>query len=174
MRILNITGPVELRFPDGSILRYSPATAPTRALGRPATPATQELRSVMSGDKETGKVRPASEYLQILQKAGHQGSKVSAYGTIRREAQRILGKSLPRAKRERQPNQKTQAKGGRKPSPETALLRAKLAEDAAAGRMRDAGHYTRWLVDQRGVSKGLRQLRPLVYRQMRGLKTPSA
>jgi hypothetical protein len=87
----------------------------------------------------------------------------SASLIVSQEARRVFGKNLPR---DRKAPTEPSARG-RKPTPESLLLREQLQEDKEAGGLRDASHYVRWLVAQRGVDKGLKQLRPTVYRELR-------
>jgi hypothetical protein len=49
-------------------------------------------------------------------------------------------------------------------------LRQKLAQDKAAGQLRDAKHYLSWLMDQPGTKLGIKPARPIVYRELRALK----
>ena len=88
---------------------------------------------------------------------------------VSREARRVFGQNLPRQKglkRTRKPG-KTR---GRKASLETELLRAKIASDKAAGEVKDARHYLAWLMEQPGVTLGLKPARPIVYRELRAAR----
>jgi len=124
----------------------------------------------MKGDALSGNVRPRSDYFSALRIAGHKGSDASAALIINREAKRILGKPLGRS-RKASSAKSAPGKAGRKASPATALLREKLTKDKAAGALRDAVHYLRWVVDQPGVGLGLKQARPIVYRELRAAKS---
>ncbi len=111
--------------------------------------------------------RSRNDYLAALRGAGHKGSDNSAALIINREAKRIFGAPLVRGHKAKSGEGR---KGGRQTSPATALLREKLAKDKAAGDVRDASHYLRWVVDQPGVKLGLKQARPIVYRELRAVK----
>lgn len=174
MKTIRIRGAVKLQFEDGSTLIFSPAKpaqARSRTLdakqGRPPSPATLALRAELEKNKVTGTVRSRAEYLQLLRDAGYKGSPSGAYLIVRREVRNILGKAIPKATK--RPKSGPARRGGRRAGTETELLRKRLAQDSEGSGIRDASHYVRWLVDQNGVSKGLKQLRPIVYREMRAL-----
>ena len=125
----------------------------------------------MKADASAGRPRSRIQYVQFLQAQGHKASVASAGAIVSREAKRIFGAALGRGRRGKK-GRKGRA-GGRQASPATAMLREKLKLDKANAGLRDATHYTRWLVDQKGVGIGLKGARPIVYRELRQAKTPS-
>lgn len=152
--------------PAGAIAPSPVADVKARGkAGRRPSPATQALIAAMTADG--GHPRSRSDYLDVLRQAGHKGSDNSADLIINREAKRIFGGRLGRG---RKANVGKGRKGGRQASPATAILREKLAKDKASGELRDAPHYLRWVVDQPGVELGLKQARPIVYRELRQVR----
>ena len=117
---------------------------------------------------DAGKPRTRAAYLAVLREAGHTGSDHSAAVIINREAKRVFGGPLGRSRKAKKTARGR--KGGRQASPATTFLRAKLAADKADGGLRDAPHYVRWVVDQPGVKMGLKQARPIVYRELRTVR----
>jgi hypothetical protein len=166
-QVLRVTGPITLDWGNGMRLTLSPAaslapsTEPRGRPGRKPSPATQALVAAMQTDGS--KPRGRLEYLRILREAGHKGSDNSAALIVNRESKRIFGKPLGRATEKRSVGRE----GGREASPATVILRQKLEADKASGELRDAKHYVRWVVDQPGVKLGLKQARPIVYRELR-------
>jgi hypothetical protein len=125
------------------------------------------LKAAMEKDQRAGKMRDRSYYLELLRSAGHSSSLTSANLIVSREAKRVFGRTLAR----RKGLSRVKAGGGhtrgRRPSRETELLRNKLASDKASGQLRDGAHYVAWLMDQPGVTRGIRKTRPMVYRELR-------
>jgi hypothetical protein len=171
--VLRVTGPITLDWGNGMRLTLSPSALSTtgvagKAKGRPGRkpgPATQALVAAMEADG----ARPRSrlDYLRILRDAGHKGSDNSAALIMNREAKRMFGRPLGRATARRPTGRRG---GGRLASPATSLLRDKLATDKGQGTLRNAKHYVRWLVDQPNVKLGLKQVRPIVYRELRAVR----
>lgn len=165
-----------LEFPDGTRVRIDPAKAAQAALekgrpGRPLSPATVAMKGAMERDHRAGKTRDRAHYLGILREAGHKSSETSANLIVSREAKRVFGKSLPRQKGLKRVRKAGGGKRGRRASHETELLREKLAADKAAGGVKDARQYLAWLMDQPGVTLGLKQARPIVYRELRAVRS---
>ena len=176
-QVFHVTGPITLDWGNGMRLTLSPAgmavgVAPVTAVaprgrpGRKPSPATQAHVSAMQADD--GKPRSRAAYLTVLREAGHQGSDNSASLIVNREAKRVFGGPLGRGRRGKKPARGRKA--GRQASPATSLLRAKLAADKAGPGLRDAPHYLRWVVDQPGVKMGLKQAKPIVYRELRAAR----
>lgn len=168
-----------LEFQDGTRVRIDPATAP-KALkpkgkpGRPVSPATLKVRAMMQRDHAAGAMRDRQEYLAILRKAGHKGGEASAYVILNREAKSAFGRSLGRQKglkRKSRKRARSSGIGGRAPSEETVMLREKLRADKSTGKLGDAKHYLAWLMDQPGTKRGLKPVRPMVYRELRAAKS---
>jgi hypothetical protein len=137
-----------------------------KAAGRPPSPATIKLREAMQADAPRPRTR--AEYLKLLLDAGGPKSSNAAGIIVNREAKRIFGGSLGRGTGTRKARgRRGGRKGGRQASPGTVALREKLQADRAKGELRDPPHYVRWLVDQPGVKMGLKQARPVVYRELR-------
>ncbi len=135
--------------------------------GRKPNPGTVALMQALSADAASGRVQSRVAYLRILRQGGHKGSKASASAILAREVRRHLGHPLGR--RTRTPRiYKAKSGAGRKPTPNTVALRQRLATDKAAGALRDATHYVRWLVDHANI--GLKKARPVVYRELRAIK----
>lgn len=120
----------------------------------------------MQADHARGSQRSRAEYLHVLRENGGPSSANAAGIIVLREAKRIFGKPLGRGKK----NAKGKRGGGRQPSPATAMLREKLTHDKTSGDLRDAAHYLRWLMDQKGHGLGLKGARPIVYRELRTAK----
>lgn len=170
-RVIRVTGPLTLEFSDGTRIRIDPAKpakGPSAPRGRPLSPATVEMKAAMERDHRAGKVRDRAHYLGILRNAGHKSSEASAYIIVSREAKRVFGKNLGRQKglKRKSSGGKTR---GRRPSLETELLRGRIASDHANGGVKDARQYLSWLMDQPGVTLGLKQARPIVYRELRAV-----
>jgi hypothetical protein len=178
---LHINGPVTLDFGKGIRILLSPAgrdaaRAPRgdvpadKSTGRPGrkpSPATLQLVAAMQEDAAKGNPRTRSEYLDVLREAGYTGSAASGGAIVAREAKRILGGLRRRGAR----GPSTGAgKRGRQPSRATQLLRERLASDRAGNGLKDAAAYVKWLVDQPGVKMGLKQARPIVYRELRAAR----
>ena len=174
-QVLQVTGPIVLDWGNGMRLQISPvgvavaAPSPTgekrqRRGGRKATPSTQALISQMQADHAAGKAGSTAHYTAWLMAKEPGKSEGAASQIVRREAKRIFGKSLGRSKKAKA------GKPGRKASPATGVLREKLAHDKAAGELRDASHYLRWLMDQKGHGLGLKGARPIVYRELRAVR----
>lgn len=156
---------MRLTLSPAGLATPSPASAAAKGrAGRKPSPATQALITVLAADAAVGKARSRAEYLAALREAGHKGSDLSASVIVSREAKRAFGRPLGRGGGKQRARGR---KGGRQPSPATTLLREKLAHDKGAGGLRDAPHYLRWVVDQPGVKLGLKQARPVVYRELR-------
>lgn len=172
VRVIKVKGPVTLEFPDGTRIRIDPAKqakAPAGRPGRPLSPATVALKAAMERDHGAGKMRDRAHYLDVLRQAGHKSSPTSANLIVSREARRVFGKNLGR----QQGLKRRKAGGkprGRRPSLETELLRAKIASDKSSSGAKDARQYLAWLMDQPGVTLGLKQARPIVYRELRAAK----
>jgi hypothetical protein len=174
VRIIKVRGPVMLEFPNGTRLRIVPepskgAAKPRGKPGRPMSPATLKVRAAMERDHTAGRMADRAHYLELLRKAGHQGGEASAYVILNREAKMAFGRTLGRHKGLKR-KVRGGGKRGRQPAPETVLLRQKLAQDKAAGQLRDASHYLSWLMDQPGTKLGIKPARPIVYRELRALK----
>lgn len=166
-----MNGPVVIDWGNGVRLQLMPvgnavtAAQPTgKRAGRPPSPATVALREAMAGDAARGSPRDRATYIDMLRTAGGPSSANAAGIIVNREAKRAFGHSLGR-----KAAKKTRG-AGRQPSPATTLLRERLAKDQAANDLRDAAHYVRWVVDQPGVKLGLKQARPIVYRELRAAK----
>jgi hypothetical protein len=188
-QVVRLTGPVILEWDDGTRIQLSPAglaaekpakaPAARKPKGRPGrkpSPATQTVIDAMEADHAAGTQQSRPAYLEILRGAGYDGSDAAAGQILAREATRIFGKTLGRAPatnkaRKRVAKRAAQADAGgtagRKPSRPTALVRGKIAKDAAGDGLKDATHYVRWLVQQEGVKIGLKGARPIVYRELR-------
>ena len=179
--VLRVDGPIVIDFGNGVRIQLSPAglaqasggsnatPVPKGKPGRRPGPATLKLVEAMQADAKAGGPRSRTEYVALLQDAGGPKTPNGAGLIVLREAKRIFGGPLGRGK-------KAKATGGRhghgrQASPATALLREKLAADKAAGGLRDAAHYLRWLMDQKGHGLGLKAGRPIVYRELRAAKT---
>jgi hypothetical protein len=167
VRVIKVTEPLLLQFADGTQIRIDP---PGKKRGRPLSPATVELKGAMERDHAAGKMRDRNHYLGILRDAGHKSSEASAYLIVSREAKRVFGQNLGRQKGLKRKRKAGSKKGGRRPSHETELLRAKLAGDKEKGHLKDAKHYLNWLMDQPGVTLGLKPARPIVYRELRSVR----
>lgn len=178
--ILHVTGPVVLDWGNGVRIQISPAgiasahagaspvASPRKAAGRPPSPTTMRLREAMQADAQGGRPRSRQDYLEVLKGAGGPASANAAGIIVNREAKRIFGRPLGRGKAKA--GRRGGRKGGRQASPGTAALRAKLQADKGGGGLRDPPHYVRWLVDQPGVKMGLKQARPVVYRELRAAR----
>lgn len=171
-QVLRVTGPITLDWGNGTRITLSPdglTTAPKPALavkgraGRKPSPATQALISMMAADTNAGRTRSRADYLAALRAAGHKGSDLSADVIVSREAKRAFGKPLGRKRGKAVPR-----RGGRRSSSATVALRAKLQKDKADGGLQKAAHYVRWLVDHAKI--GLKQARPVVYRELRAAR----
>lgn len=176
-----MTGPVVLDWGNGVRIQISPAgiasaqagaspvASPRKAAGRPPSPATMRLREAMQADAQGGGPRSRQDYLEVLKGAGGPASPNAAGIIVNREAKRIFGRPLGRgkAKAGRRDGRAAGRRRGRQASPATAALRAKLQADKGGAGLRDPPHYVRWLVDQPGVKMGLKQARPVVYRELR-------
>ncbi len=121
----------------------------------------------MERDHRAGRMHDRAYYLRILREAGHKSSETSAYLIVSREAKRVFGKNLGRQKGLKRTRKAGSKSPGRRPSHETELLRGKIAADKAGGGLKDARQYLSWLMDQPGVTLGLKQARPIVYRELR-------
>lgn len=137
--------------------------------GRKPSPATLQLIQAMEADKATGKPGSTQAYLGILMAADPKRSEGAARQIVQREAKRIFGATLGRAKGKGR-RKGGRRGGGRQPNPVTVMLREKLAKDKEAGGLRDASHYVRWVVDQPGIKVGLKGARPIVYRELRAVR----
>ena len=170
-QVLRVSGPIILEWPDGTKLQLSPVgTSPTqnrqsRKPGRRPSPATQALIQAMASDASGSGPRSNDEYRQLLERAGHK-SKATAQGIVAREARRIFGRPLGRARKP----QARATRRGRKPNPATLLLRERIAADKTNGTLREPPHYVRWIVDQPGIKMGLKAVRPIVYRELRAAR----
>lgn len=176
--VLKVSGPIVIEWPDGTRIRIGPAagtvaavalTLPKGKAGRKPSPATATLISAMSDDARAGRQRSRAEYLETLVAAGHTGSAASAGMIVNREAKRTFGGPLGRGKKKAKKGRRSGA-GGRQPSPATMVLRARLQADKANGQLLEPGRYVRWVVDQPGVKLGLKQARPIVYRELRAVQ----
>lgn len=183
--VLKVEGPVVLDWGNGVRIQLSPAgiaspptgaasasPGPRRTAGRPPSPATMRLREAMQTDAQANRPRTRAEYLALLGEAGGPRSPNAAGIIVNREAKRTFGRPLGRGKaKARKAGGRDGRKRGRHASPGTVALREKLQADKAKGELRDPSHYVRWLVDQPGVKMGLKQARPLVYRERRAVGT---
>ncbi|MHB8632569.1 MAG: hypothetical protein ACYDBQ_01190, partial [Thermoplasmatota archaeon] len=140
--------------------QVSPTQVVSQRAGRPASPATVKVKEAMQADAAAGGPRPRSEYVAMVM-AGGVASQTAAGIIVAREAKRTFGHLLPRSKAPAR-------RGGRRASKPTGVMRARLAEDARNGSVGSVVHYVRWLVDEAGI--GLKQARPIVYRELRALK----
>lgn len=166
-RVVRVTGPLTLEFSNGFRLKlvFEQTASPPKMASRPGrkpSPATQTVIAAMKEDG--GKPRSRADYLAMLRRAGHRGSDHSAALIVNREAKRIFGRPLGRA-RSPEPVRRTP---GRQASPATTMLRAKLADDRQRGGVAPAKTYVRWLVDHADV--GIRKARPIVYRELRAVR----
>ncbi len=179
--VLHVTGPVVIDWGNGVRIQLSPAgLAPAspsaasggarKAAGRPPSPATLKLREAMQADAQANRPRSRAAYLALLGEAGGPSSPNAAGIIVNREAKRAFGRPLGRGKGKARAGRRGGRKAGRQASPGTVALRTKLQADKANGGLRDAPHYVRWLVDQPGVKIGLKQARPVVYRELREAK----
>jgi hypothetical protein len=178
--VLHVQGPVVLDWGNGMRIQLSPvgamgaapiASAPSRkGAGRPPSAATLALREAMVKDAKAGHPRGRADYLALLKGAGGPASPNAAGIIVNREAKRAFGHPLGRGKGASKGARKGARRGGRQASPATAALRARLAEDAAKGALRDAPFYVRWVIDQPGVKLGLKGARPIVYRELRAAR----
>lgn len=189
---IELKGPTEIALPDGSVWRAQPgpygkgislvplgnngakvasrATANGRGRGRPPNPSTDQLRVMLRKDAAAGKLHEASHYIDWLSGIEKKAKATTIQQTVYRELRQVRG-GKP-AKRGRAGSRK--AKGaksdgsgpGRQPHPATLQLREKLSKDKPE--LKDASHYIRWLVDAAGI--GLRQARPIVYRELRAAR----
>lgn len=171
-RVIRVNGPIVIEWPDGTRIQIGPATTANgsglaKKGGRPPSPATRQLVAAMTNDAANGGPRPRQDYLALLRQAGGPRSEAAAGMILRREAKRIFGRPLGRAKQSA-PQPKSR---GRKPNPHVVSLREKILADKSASNLRNPNHYVRWLVDQPGMSLGLKQVRPIVYRELRLAKT---
>lgn len=175
-RVVRVDENVILEFPNGTRIRIAFERAGTdqkatgsSVRGRKPSPATKRLIEVLHQDKSAGLQRSREEYVSLLKDAGHKGSHSSGNQIVNREARRAFGKALPRRRSVR--SQAAKASRGRRPgrpaAVHTVLLRDRLANDAKSASVRDASYYVKWLVDQPGVSIGLKAARPIVYRELR-------
>ena len=160
--VLHVAGPVTLDWGRGMRLTLCPAAMPSLAAGasrrgRKPSPATQALIAAMEAD--SGAPRSRYEYLAILRQAGHTGSDASAAMIVNREAKRVFGRSLGR-----EPPSKN-GHAARRVAPAALQLREKLAADKRTDGLREPSNYVRWLVDKANI--GLKQARPIVYRELR-------
>lgn len=177
VRVIKVKGPVMLEFPDGTRVRIDPAKAPKLAKepvgrpGRPLSPATVTMKAAMERDHRAGKMRDRAHYVGILREAGHQSSEASANLIVSREAKRVFGKNLHRQKGLKRARKAGGGKRGRRASHETELLRAKIAADKGSGGVKESRQYLAWLMDQPGVTLGLKQARPIVYRELRAARS---
>jgi hypothetical protein len=180
--VLKVEGPVVLDWGNGVRIQLSPAGAmgapapiasvpPRKGAGRPPSAATLALRQAMAKDAHGGHPRTRADYLGVLKGAGGPPSPNAAGIIVNREAKRAFGRPLGRGKGASKGVRKGARRGGRQAFPATAALRTKLTEDAAKGDLRDAPYYVRWVVDQPGVKMGLKQARPIVYRELRAART---
>jgi hypothetical protein len=156
---------VRIQLSPAGIASPAPFASPRKAAGRPPSPATLKLREAMQADAQAHRPKTRAAYLNFLQDAGGPQSPNAAGIIVNREAKRAFGKSLGRGKAKA--GRRGGRKGGRQASPGTVALRSKLQADKSNGGLRDAPHYVRWLVDQPGVKMGLKQARPVVYRELR-------
>lgn len=182
VRVIKVKGPVMLEFPDGTRVRIDPAKAakpgkgPAGRPGRPLSPATVTMKAAMERDHRAGTVGDRGHYLRVLREAGHNGSDAAAQMIVSREGLRVFGVRLGRQKglkrNRKAPGKRTVRRktGGRRPSHETELLRAKMATDKSGGGLKDARQYLAWLMDQPGVTLGLKQARPIIYRELRAAR----
>ena len=171
-KVVKVNGPITLDFGNGmrfQLVREAAVSVASSGArrGRKPSPATQALVQAFAGDIAAGNVRARTEYLAILRNAGHKGSDASAGVIINREAKRVFGKPLGRGGKARANGK---GKQGNPASSMTTLLRDRLQADKAAGALRDAAHYTRWLVDKSNI--GLKRVRPVVYRELRAVRDP--
>lgn len=182
--VLHVKGPVVLDWGNGVRIQLSPVGAmgapapiapPARTgAGRPPSAATLVVREAMAKDAQAEHPRSRGDYVTLLQSAGGPASPNAAGIIVNREAKRAFGHPLGRASKGRRKGAlKGARKGGRRASPATAALRVRLQEDASKGDLRDAPYYVRWVVDQPGVKMGLKQARPIVYRELRGARKES-
>jgi hypothetical protein len=176
VRVIKVKGPVVLEFADGTRFRIDPVQTPTSTKvkgkpGRPLSPATLAMKGAMERDHRAGQVRGRAYYLSILKDGGHKGSEASAYLIVSREAKRVFGQNLGRQKGLKRSRAAGGKARGRKPSVETELLRGRIASDKAGGGVKDARYYLAWLMDQPGITLGLKQARPIVYRELRASRT---
>lgn len=123
------------------------------------------LREAMQADAQANRPRTRAVYLALLGEAGGPSSANAAGIIVNREAKRAFGRPLGPGKAKA--GKAGRRGGGRQASPATVALRAKLQADKAKGDLRDPPHYVRWLVDQPGIKMGLKQARPVVYRELR-------
>jgi len=180
--VIKVGDAVVIEFSNGMRLRLEApaagnmATAPAAlAKGRPGrkpSPATQTLIAALQQDAAHGEPRTRQAYLAILTEAGHEGSPNSAYMILNREAKRIFGKPLGRSRAAKS----RRKAGGRGPQRrhEAELLRERMAKDKADGGLREPSHYLRWLMDQKGISVGMKGARPIIYRVLREAKAGQA
>lgn len=200
-QVIRLTSPVILEWEDGTRIQLSPAgmaaakparlPGPRKPKGRPGrkpSPATQAVMDAMEADHAAGKQQSRQAYLDVLRGAGYDGSDAAAGQILNREANRIFGKPLGRAAAKKAGTKAPRGKAkksakrtgaktagvGRQPSKETLLVREKVAKDAAAGTLRDAIHYVRWLVQAPGTKIGLKGARPIVYRELRKAREAAA
>lgn len=160
--MLHVKGPVVLDWGNGIRIQLPPAgvmgapapiASPARkGAGRPPSAATLALRDAMAKDAQSEHPRSRAHYLAVLQGAGGPVSPNAAGIIINREAKRAFGHPLGRGKAKGA--SKGARRGGRQASPATAALRAKLAEDAARGEVRDAPFYVRWVVTSPASNSG--------------------
>lgn len=123
----------------------------------------------MQQDAKTGKIRSREEYLEVYCEAGGPCETNAANVVVNREAKRIFGRPLGRgrSKRASKAAGASGRRGGRPASPALIALRAKLQADKAGTGLRKPTDYVRWMIDQPGAKMGLKQARPIVYRELR-------
>lgn len=151
--------------PAGLVAPAAKVASPKGRPGRKASPATQALIAAMQADRP--KPRSRADYLSILREAGHTGGDNSAFLIMNREAKRIFGRPLGRGGASKAGRGKAVRGRGKPLAPAAATLRAKLIADWAGPGLQNPTHYIRWLVDQPGVTLGLKQARPVVYRELK-------
>ncbi|MFO1532782.1 MAG: hypothetical protein ABR562_03650 [Thermoplasmatota archaeon] len=182
---IELTGPMDLALPDGSTVSIRPGPhgkgisivpqggAPRRAAGgtgrgrgRPPRPSTLELRVMLAKDAAAEGLQQSSHYIDWLVAKEPKVARTTLQQTVYREMRAV---GAPKAGRKgRKAARAGTGARGRAPHPATLLLREKLAKDGAAGALQAPAAYIRWVVDKADI--GIRQARPIVYRELRAAK----
>jgi len=169
---------VSLR-PSGAA-RGTGGGAGTGRRGRPPRASTVALRNLIQADMQKGNVKPARDYFEWLVRRDPEVAEATARQVVYRELRLAGARPAPSsggrrgrpAKRGRKGGRKAaaaaaegEARRGRQPSEATRMLREQIQKDLQGGGVKDAASYVRWLVD--AADLGIRQARPLVYRELR-------
>lgn len=182
---IELSDALELVLPDGSVITLKPgprgkglsivqagaSAAPGRTggrgRGRPPRPSTIELRAMLEKDAAAGGVKEASHYIEWLVGQEPKVAPTTLQQTAYREMRAIGGAPRTGKGRKARAAGNGTGKRGRQPNDATVVLREKLQKDAGA--LENATTYIRWLVDKADI--GIKQARPIVYRELRAAKS---